>query len=113
MFNLEKVIADWRQQMVAAGIDSVELLDELEIHLREDVEHLGPQQAFHSAVRRLGSPLALGMEFGDGTCRRFATGARLHWHGTRALGSNEIRKWCPGKGFAECPHRSGSGSERN
>ena len=38
MFDLEKAIAEWRQQLAAGGVKAPELLDELESHLREDVE---------------------------------------------------------------------------
>jgi len=38
MFELEKSIADWRRQMLAAGIKSPLPLEELEIHLREEIE---------------------------------------------------------------------------
>ena len=38
MFNLDQSIAAWRQQMVAGGIKSPRVLDELESHLRDDVE---------------------------------------------------------------------------
>ena len=38
MFNLEQSIADWRQQMLAAGIRTPVPLEELEIHLRDEIE---------------------------------------------------------------------------
>ena len=38
MFNLEKEISEWRQQMLAAGVKSPVPLEELESHLREDIE---------------------------------------------------------------------------
>jgi hypothetical protein len=38
MFNLEQAIADWRQQMLAAGIKTPVPLEELENHLREENE---------------------------------------------------------------------------
>ena len=38
MFNLEQEITKWRQQLAAGGIKGREALDELESHLREDVE---------------------------------------------------------------------------
>ena len=37
MFNLEQSIADWRRQMLAAGIKMPVPLEELESHLREDI----------------------------------------------------------------------------
>jgi len=38
MFNLEQAILDWRRQMAASGIKAPDVLDELESHLRDDVE---------------------------------------------------------------------------
>jgi len=68
MFNLDQAIADWRQQMLAAGIKTPVPLDELESHLRDDVEQQvqsgsDEQQAFEAAVRRIGPPAALRCEF--------------------------------------------------
>jgi Clp amino terminal domain, pathogenicity island component len=68
MFSLEKAIADWRQQMVAAGLQKGGALDELESHLREDIEQqiqagLTTQEAFESAVGRIGGAEALKAEF--------------------------------------------------
>ncbi len=37
MFNLEQSIAEWRQQMLAAGPKNPTPLNELESHLREDM----------------------------------------------------------------------------
>jgi len=39
MFNLESAISEWRRQMLAAGIQSPVPLDELEAHLRDELEH--------------------------------------------------------------------------
>jgi len=68
MFDLEKAIADWRQQMVAAGVKNGEVLNELESHLRDDIEQqmrtgLAPQRAFETAVERMGHGQALKREF--------------------------------------------------
>ena len=68
MFDLEKAIADWRQQIVAGGVATPEVLNELESHLREDVAQqihagLAPQAAFEAAVGRLGKADALANEF--------------------------------------------------
>jgi hypothetical protein len=68
MFDLEQSIADWRKQMLAAGIKTPVPLEELEIHLREDIEQqiqLGtnPQQAFESSVQRIGHADELKSEF--------------------------------------------------
>ncbi|MDB6122600.1 MAG: hypothetical protein JWQ71_1593 [Pedosphaera sp.] len=68
MFNLEQAIVAWRQQMSAGGIKTPEPLDELESHLREDIEEqlrsgITAQQAFASAVQRIGQASALKLEF--------------------------------------------------
>jgi hypothetical protein len=68
MFDLEKSIADWRSQMLAAGIKTPVPLEELEIHLREEIERqmktgLNPQDAFPSAVWKLGSAHTVQNEF--------------------------------------------------
>jgi hypothetical protein len=68
MFDLEKAIAEWRQQMVAAGLKKGEALDELESHLREDIAQqiqagLTTQRAFEVAVERIGGAQALKSEF--------------------------------------------------
>lgn len=68
MFNLERAIVEWRRQMLSAGIKSPEPLDELENHLRDDVEQkirsgLGEQQAFDAAVQQVGCANAIKTEF--------------------------------------------------
>src|SRR6267378_4486845 len=68
MFELEKAIAEWRQQIIAAGLKKGEALDELEDHLRKDVQQqiqagLTTQGAFEIAVERIGGTQALKAEF--------------------------------------------------
>jgi hypothetical protein len=68
MFDLEKAIAEWRRQMLAAGLKTPTPLDELESHLREDMRVLlsagKPEaEAFQLAVSRLGKPGPLRTEF--------------------------------------------------
>ena len=68
MFDLEKSIADWRKKMLAAGIKTPVPLEELEIHLREDIEQqmksgLNEQEAFNFAVLKIGQGKALKAEF--------------------------------------------------
>jgi hypothetical protein len=70
MFNLDQAIADWRRQMSAAGIKSPDVLDELESHLREDVERrigagagASAEQAFRDAVIQVGTAEQLQPEF--------------------------------------------------
>jgi hypothetical protein len=68
MFNLEQVITDWRWQMLAAGIKTPVPLEELEIHLREEIERQiksepNEQKAFEISVQRIGQPKMLDGEF--------------------------------------------------
>lgn len=68
MFDLEQAIAEWRKQMLAAGIKSPAPLEELETHLREEIEQqtksgLNPPQAFEVAVRKIGHARTLRKEF--------------------------------------------------
>ena len=68
MFNLEQSIAEWRQQMLAAGIKTPVPLEELEIHLREEIERLAKsginaQRALGEAIQQIGLPNALKSEF--------------------------------------------------
>ena len=68
MFSLEKSIAEWRKQMLAAGIKTPVPLEELEIHLREEIERqmksgLDEQKFFEIAVLQIGQPKILHSEF--------------------------------------------------
>lgn len=68
MPEFEERIATWRREMLAAGIKAPVPLDELEGHLRDEVEQqmrsgLSAQQAFEFAAQRLGRAHALKMEF--------------------------------------------------
>jgi len=68
MFNLEQSIAEWRKQMLAAGIKTPVPLEELESHLREDIERqmesgVSAEKAFASAARKIGRVYALQTEF--------------------------------------------------
>lgn len=68
MFDLDGAIANWREQLAAGGIRSPEVLDELESHLREDVDgqlHAGstPEPAFKTALERIGQARSLKSEF--------------------------------------------------
>ncbi|MGO8838223.1 MAG: permease prefix domain 1-containing protein [Limisphaerales bacterium] len=69
MFNLEQAIVEWRRQMLAAGIKTPVPLEELESHLREEIEWLvksglDEQTAFAAAVQKIGSGHMLRNEFG-------------------------------------------------
>jgi hypothetical protein len=68
MFDLEQSLAEWRKQMLAAGIKTPVPLEELESHLREDIAQqmqsgLSAQQAFGIAVKKIGQALELKREF--------------------------------------------------
>jgi hypothetical protein len=70
MFDLEESVAEWRRQMLATGIRSPVTLDELELHLREEIERLtqsglGEPAAFTTAVKNLGPAQALRDEFAN------------------------------------------------
>src|SRR5580704_7776226 len=68
MFDLEQSIAEWRKQMLAAGIKAPVPLEELEIHLREEIGRqmksgLNEQKAFEFSVQIIGQPKTLNSEF--------------------------------------------------
>ncbi len=68
MFNLEQSIADWRRQMLAAGIKTPVPLEELESHLRNEIERqmesgISGQRAVEEAIQQIGAPHALRSEF--------------------------------------------------
>jgi hypothetical protein len=97
MFELEKSIADWRRQMNAAGIKAPVPLDELENHLREEVDHqtragADIQSAFSRAVERMGEA--------DTLKKEFARVQRLKTVRTR----ESLRRWsvAVGTGFVYC-----------
>jgi hypothetical protein len=68
MFDLEKSIADWRKQLLTAGLKTPALVEELESHLRNEIERqmksgVNSQRAFQEAVQQIGAPDALRNEF--------------------------------------------------
>ncbi len=68
MANLEEHIAAWRRELAEALGGSAETVEELEGHLRDEVARLvqegrTPDDAFATAVARLGRPPALAAEF--------------------------------------------------
>ena len=72
MFELEDTIAKWRAQMVAAGLKQAGVLDELESHLRDDIEQrmragLAEEEAFTAAMQSIGEAEALQSEFEKAT----------------------------------------------
>lgn len=72
MFNLEQSIAEWRQQMLAAGIETPATLEELESHLREGIGEqvqsgINEQIAFEMAVLQMGRAKELKAELAKET----------------------------------------------
>jgi cation transport ATPase len=68
MRDLNEKISEWRSRMAAGGIKSPAVLDELESHLREDVEREAragwdEAAAFENAVNRIGRSDLLKAEF--------------------------------------------------
>jgi hypothetical protein len=68
MFDLDRAVQEWRRQMYAAGIKSSATLNELQAHLREDIEQQmqsgrKAQDAFEIASKRIGSATRLKTEF--------------------------------------------------
>jgi hypothetical protein len=68
VFNLDDAIAEWRQQMLAAGIKTPVPLEELESHLREAIaQHMksgmNREEAFQSSVKKVGQADVLKTEF--------------------------------------------------
>ena len=68
MPDLEQRLAAWRQTLAADAAFSVEVIDELESHLRDDIQRLvlageSEERALELGLARLGPPRALGAEF--------------------------------------------------
>ena len=68
MFNLEQSIAGWRRQMLGAGIKSPVPLEELESHLRDEIERqmksgMSEPEAFKTAVEKIGRANLVQSEF--------------------------------------------------
>jgi len=68
MFNLDQAIAEWRRRMLASDIKAPEPLDELEAHLRDEIEQqsksgLSEAEAFQVAVEKIGKARPLQKEF--------------------------------------------------
>ena len=68
MPDLERQIAAWRQTMANASGRREELLDELEVHLRDEIDRLLASgtpsgEAFEIATSKLGAPSSVAAEF--------------------------------------------------
>jgi len=80
MYNLDQQISEWREQMRVAGIKTPVPLEELESHLRDEIEQQSKAgrseaEAFAAAVRTIGPARAVEGEF-----RKLADGKdALRW----------------------------------
>ena len=68
MFNIDQAIVEWRKRMAAGGVKTPAVLDELESHLREDIERqvragVNAETAFKTAAERIGQSDLLKREF--------------------------------------------------
>jgi hypothetical protein len=68
MFNLDQAVLEWRRQMLAADIKSPVPLDELETHLRDEIEQqtksgVSEAEAFQTAVEKIGRAHMIQNEF--------------------------------------------------
>jgi hypothetical protein len=68
MFDLERSITEWRREMLAAGIKTPVPLEELESHLREEIQQqmqlgLDAQKVFENAVKKIGQANLIKSEF--------------------------------------------------
>src|SRR6185436_10685036 len=91
MPDLEERIAEWRRQMTSAGISSPQVLDELESHLREEVERqirsgASEPEAFTAADGRVGHATALKIEFEKASETMDTLRRKYIWKGS-ALGA--------------------------
>jgi hypothetical protein len=82
MFDLDEAIARWRRQMISGGVKMTEVLDELESHLREDVESqvqsgFSEERAFEVCVQRIGQAGLLKREFAKVAASKWAFLRRL------------------------------------
>ena len=84
MFDLDQAIRSWRRHLHRAALLTATDLDELESHLRDEIEEreaegVAVEAAFHTAVERLGDAESLRREFGKNgsVSRRLFAGLRL------------------------------------
>jgi len=84
MFDLEQAIAEWRGQMLSAGVKTPVPLVELESHLRDDIDAkvqsgFTPQKAFNAAVLQMGRGHLLENEFAKNDGLRQLLKSKLVW----------------------------------
>ena len=82
MFNLERSILEWRWQMLSAGVEDPDIVDELESHLREDWARRvqsgeSEEQAFEAAVQGVGQASLLKHEFAKLSGKKWAWLSKL------------------------------------
>ena len=87
MFDLNKAIAGWKERFARQRSCSRDELNELESHLREQVDALvaggeSESDAFATAVDQLGEPTLV--------CDEFAKNGRLSWLDAFALSANRV-----------------------
>lgn len=92
MFDLEQSIAVWRRQMAAGGVIDPKVLDELESHLRDEIEQQmklrsSELEVFEAAVHRIGQAATLKSEFDNATKSKAARLRRDLW---RAFGFSAV-----------------------
>src|SRR5262245_42655786 len=68
MFDLDHAISHWRSQLIGNGVKSPAVLDELESHVREEVDQqlqsgLVASDAFDYAVQQIGRASLIRTEF--------------------------------------------------
>ena len=90
MFNLNQAISEWRGNLASRGACTASDLDELESHLRDEVDSLErsgltPEEAFLIAVRRLGDNGTIAHEFAK-INKGNIWGRRLLWMAAGVLG---------------------------
>ncbi|MDB6122598.1 MAG: clpC [Pedosphaera sp.] len=100
MFNLEQAISEWRKQMSAGGIKTSEVLDELESHLRDDIEQqirsgTTAQPAFEAAIQRIGQAHALKTEFAKAGEAKWALRRKIKTAIMRFLGWGGVASFPP------------------
>jgi hypothetical protein len=100
MFELEKAIAEWRQQMVAGGVKDQGILNELESHLRDEIARQiqargEAEQSFKNAVQQIGSAHALKNEFAkvSGSSSKLLQALKGFVLGRRAASLPSLSAW--------------------
>ena len=82
MFNLDEAILEWRRQMLAADIKSPVPLDELETHLRDEIEQqaksgVSGADAFKAAVEKIGHGASSPKRIQESGTKMGGAGAKL------------------------------------